>query len=429
MPTTNILNTRNGRFIAFGLMYVSEGIPSGFTGAAMVTFMRQQGLELAQIGAFAATLLLPWSFKWLWAPAVDIIKLPRYGGRKAWILACTLGMTVTLAITASIDFVENFQLLLVMVFITNLFGATQDVAIDSLAVSALKPDERGRGSGYMFGGQALGKALGGGGAIFVSGLWGLEAALLYVVTLLLLNLAFIARYVADPFVEAASTSAKPLAAMASKLKSFAATLFASFFRSGKGPRLGLLLSLVPMGAMVLGYALVGTMAVDYGLTENQIATLNILGVIAVALGCLVGGALGDRLGVKLALACAFVLSTVPSLILAVQIHQLGLTGVSIPVFYSCIISYGLFLGMSFATSAALFMGLTNPAVAATQFTLFMAMNNLTASYTNLWHGLAAQAWNYATVLYIDAGVVLISLTVLYFVVPNTAARPGAPQAA
>jgi hypothetical protein len=34
------------------------------------------------------------------------------------------------------------------------------------------------------------------------------------------------------------------------------------------------------------------------------------------------------------------------------------------------------------TSAAVFMGLTNPLVAATQFTGYMALRNLTISYTN-----------------------------------------------
>ena len=70
------------------------------------------------------------------------------------------------------------------------FCATQDVAIDSLAVSTLRPDERATGNGFMFGGQYLGIGLGGGGALFVSGFWGFNASLIYVSSLMLINLAF-----------------------------------------------------------------------------------------------------------------------------------------------------------------------------------------------------------------------------------------------
>ena len=39
MNSRNLLTTRKGRFVAFSLMYISEGIPYGFTSIAMVTFM------------------------------------------------------------------------------------------------------------------------------------------------------------------------------------------------------------------------------------------------------------------------------------------------------------------------------------------------------------------------------------------------------
>ena len=44
MQQPNLLDTRNGRFLTFGLLYISEGVPYGFTSVAMVTFMRQHGL-------------------------------------------------------------------------------------------------------------------------------------------------------------------------------------------------------------------------------------------------------------------------------------------------------------------------------------------------------------------------------------------------
>jgi MFS family permease len=195
----NLLSTRNGRFLTFGILYISEGIPYGFTSVAMVAFMRQQDVSLELIGTFVAALFLPWAFKWAWAPLIDLIRLDRLGGRRAWIIFCTVMMIGTLVVTASIDFKEHFVLLLAMVVINNLFCATQDVAIDSLAVSTLKVNERGRGNGFMFAGQYFGIMLGGGVAVFVSGMFGFKMALAYISGLLFLNLLFVLFFVRDPY--------------------------------------------------------------------------------------------------------------------------------------------------------------------------------------------------------------------------------------
>ena len=64
--------------------------------------------------------------------------------RRAWIIRCTVMMIITLLVTALVDFQEHFQRLLAMTVLNNLFCATRDVAIDSLAVSMLRVDERRR---------------------------------------------------------------------------------------------------------------------------------------------------------------------------------------------------------------------------------------------------------------------------------------------
>ncbi len=416
MGSKNLLDTRKGRFFTFGMLYISEGIPYGFTSTAMVAFMRTQGLSLEQIGTFVAALFLPWAFKWVWAPLIDLVKLNRFGGRKAWIVFCTTMMTVTLLITAAVDFVDDFQMLLMMVVLNNFFCATQDVAIDSLAVSTLKEEERGRGNGFMFGGQYFGIALGGGGAVFVFGFWGFDVALMYISCLLMLNLLFVIIFVKDPAATSAGVERKSdvLGSFARELKSFMHVLYVSFFRSGRGPKIGLLFSVTPVGAMALAYATLGTIQVDYGLAETQIAEISVYNTICAALGCLIGGLLADRFGIKKIMALSYVLTTVPTLVLATQISSIGLESVSIQLLYGVIIAHGLTYGMTFAANAAVFMGMTNPAVAATQFTAFMAMTNLAISMANYWQGIVAERVDYATVFYLDSLFVLIPLMIIPF---------------
>ncbi len=411
----NLLGSRNGRFVTFGLLYVSEGIPYGFTSIAMVAFMRQQGVSLALIGTFMAALFLPWAFKWAWAPVIDLVKLHRWGGRKAWIVACTVMMIVTLMIAATVDFKAHFQLLLAMVVLNNVFCATQDVAIDSLAVSTLQPDERGRGNGFMFAGQYAGIALGGGGAMFVNGTFGFETALAFVAGLLFVSLLFVTMFVRDPHVDPAPTrQPDALRRLAGTMVSFVKDVYSSFWQAGRGPRIGVAFALLPIGAMALAYATLGTIQVDYGLKDHQIAALSLYNTVAAAIGCMAGGWLGDRFGLKRAVALAYALTAAPALMLAAQISAEGLQSVPIDRFYGLIMAHGLCFGMAYGVRNAIFMGMTNPVVAATQFTAFMGMANVAISMGNYWQGIVAERMGYAAVLYLDALFAMLVILVIPF---------------
>jgi PAT family beta-lactamase induction signal transducer AmpG len=416
MSSSNLLTSRKGRFFAFGTLYISEGIPFGFSTTAMVMFMRLEGLSIEQVGAFAAAVMLPWGFKWAWAPLIDIVKLTRFGGRKAWIMICLSMMIITLVAMAMVDFVANYPALIWMVLLNNLFCATQDVAIDSLAVSTLKDDERGIGNGFMFGGQYLGIALGGGGAIYVSSLWGFNFALVFVSCLLMLNFIFVALFITDPAVASPDTKRETgmFAHFIATLGAFIRSLYVGFMESGNGPKVGLLFAILPVGAMALGYAILGSFQVDYGLTQAQIAQVSILNTVAGGIGCLIGGFLGDKFGIKKFLGVFYFLTVIPTLYLAYAVSTMGISGISIEGLYSVIVFHGLVYGAAFALHAAIFMGMTNPAVAATQFTAYMAFSNLAFSAGNLWQGAVAERMGYEMALFLDAAFVIVALTVIPF---------------
>lgn len=382
----------------------------------MVAFMRIEGLTLEQIGAFVGAIFIPWSFKWLWAPLVDVVKLKRFGGRKAWILGCSTMMIVTLMVVASIDFADNFGLLLWMIVLNNLFCATQDVAIDSLAVSMLRKDERAAGNGLMFGGQYFGIALGGGGAIFVSGLWGLNAALIYVSALMFINLLYVLVFIKDD--EASAPDRERVVGtfkhLVGTLGQFVRDVYSGFVESGPGPKLGVVIALLPVGAMALAYALLGTIQVDYGLDETQLSQLAIGVAITAAAGCVFGGFLGAKLGVKRVTGAGYALTTLPTLYLAWQISTVGLTNIPMAVFVATILAHSFLFGVAFAVRVAIFMGMTNPLVAATQFTTYMALSNVAISIGNFWQGAVAERFDYSTALYIDSALVILALCVIPF---------------
>jgi PAT family beta-lactamase induction signal transducer AmpG len=69
------------------------------------------------------------------------------------------------------------------------------------------------------------------------------------------------------------------------------------------------------------------------------------------------------------------------------------------------------------------MGMTNPLVAATQFTAYMAISNLAISIGNYWQGIVAENMGYSMALYLDSAIVLLSL----MLIPFLKSREGAVE--
>src|SRR4029453_2891501 len=165
---------------AFFPLYLTEGIPLGFTATAVATQMRRQGLGPGEIGAFVGSLYLPWAFKWAVGPFVDVFSSDRWGRRRVWIVLMQGAMIVSLLAALPVDFTTEIKLFTALIFLHNLFSATQDVAIDALAVSVLREDERGLANGLMFGGAYLGQAVGGSGVLFLTPYIGFPATFFFV---------------------------------------------------------------------------------------------------------------------------------------------------------------------------------------------------------------------------------------------------------
>jgi PAT family beta-lactamase induction signal transducer AmpG len=117
----------------------------------------EAGIELGEIGALSALILLPWTFKIIWAPLMDTFTLRSMGRRRSWIIGAQLLMALTLI---GILFVPNvtsdYKLLGIMFFIHNIFASMQDVATDALAVDILPSEEQGRANGMMWASKLLG---------------------------------------------------------------------------------------------------------------------------------------------------------------------------------------------------------------------------------------------------------------------------------
>ena len=145
-------------------LYFSQGLPFGFMSQALPALLRSYDVSLEKIG-LVSLVALPWALKFLWAPYVDHYGSARFGRRKSWILPMQFGFMVCLLLLGLLDpdtlNATGFYWLLLILFLSNLIAATQDIATDGLAVSSLGPRERGLGNGVQVAGYRVGMLFGG----------------------------------------------------------------------------------------------------------------------------------------------------------------------------------------------------------------------------------------------------------------------------
>ena len=160
----------NVQFLAF--LYFLQGLPYGLQSRFLPLFFRSHGMSLSNISYFKL-LLAPWMLKALWAPLVD-----RYGTKKKWLRYSMLGLFLT-CIYGTLASPESIIQIAGVLFVFNLLTSTQDIAVDGLAIQVLRTSELAVGNIAQVVGYKLGAVFSGGVTTWLSGIWTLEWAVLF----------------------------------------------------------------------------------------------------------------------------------------------------------------------------------------------------------------------------------------------------------
>jgi len=426
MRLPNLLATKNGRLSAFFLLYLTEGLPLGFAATAVATQLRRLDVGPAEIGAFVGSFYLPWAFKWAFGPVIDVFASERWGRRRGWILITQVMMALTLLSTVMLELPQQLGLFTAILLIHNTFGAMQDVAIDALACNSLHEHERGLANGMMFAGAFIGSMVGGSGVLFLSGVTGFQPTFYFVTACILLVTVLVVLPMKEaPGSPRVTAPGSRLVQAGLEMRIFAIDAFRSFLGS-QGAFSGLFFSLLPAGAMCLGLALQSNLAVELGMDDDQVATLGVWSSLIMASFCVAGGYLSDRFGRRRTLFVYLALMSLPVFWLMNELTHYGwimpvsTTAANRPVVPAALVTalwiatlaYAVFQGLMYGTRSAIMMDVTNPKVAATQFTAYMALMNLAISYSATWQGIAIEAWGYPRTMLVDGILGLACLAFL-----------------
>jgi PAT family beta-lactamase induction signal transducer AmpG len=145
------------RYFSFAALYVAQGIPEGLLWYAIPAWLAMNGKSPAEIGSYVAIIGIPWSLKIINAPIMDRFTYLAMGRRRPWVLFGQLGLILSfLSMSLIINPLNNLPVLMALGFIVSFFEVSQDIAVDGMAIDILPIDQQARANGLMWGSKTLG---------------------------------------------------------------------------------------------------------------------------------------------------------------------------------------------------------------------------------------------------------------------------------
>ena len=138
------LIARTGRrrydLFTFFCLYIAQSLPMTFFSTALQVSMRQASYSLSAI-ALMQLIKLPWILKFLWAPWVDRGCRTLKGFRK-FIFVSEGVYALLILLIGHLDLQTDFRLIIVLILLSFVASATQDIATDALAVLSFRHEEK-----------------------------------------------------------------------------------------------------------------------------------------------------------------------------------------------------------------------------------------------------------------------------------------------
>jgi PAT family beta-lactamase induction signal transducer AmpG len=125
----------------------TAGLPMYFLAQLIPAWLREENVDLKTIGFFGFV-LLPFSFKYLWAPFLDRYIPPFLGRRRGWMLISQIALFIFMACLSFLKPTVNIELILYVCLAVGFFSATQDIVLDAYRRELLPDKELGLGNAY-----------------------------------------------------------------------------------------------------------------------------------------------------------------------------------------------------------------------------------------------------------------------------------------
>lgn len=363
------------RFGVFTSYYLLQGLPWGVCVVALPAWFIMKGMAIESVASFSAVTALPWTLKLVVGPLMDRYSFLPMGMRRPWIIGAQAMMLLTCCSLFFItDPIGQFWWLMVICTIMNVFAATEDVAVDGLAITIIPENERGRANAFMGSGQLLGISITGAAAVALLNSWGITAVAIFlvaIVTILLVISISIRERTGERFLPWTKGEANPdMVAPTGSLF----VLFKDLFKA----------LLLPMSIVIIIVTFTHRLhagiikiwfpdiAINgFGYTDGNYANWKGITTVVGALIGLLFGPVIDRIGARKVFSVTLLVTTLWYLLLFLLVNMLEHPFMAALFF----LIDSLTLTLLFISYIAVGMTLCRVKIAATQFACYMALAN------------------------------------------------------
>ncbi|WP_338242134.1 MFS transporter [Aurantiacibacter hainanensis] len=365
------------RFATLLLFYFTQGFPVGLFFYAIPTWMAANGVGTVEIASVVGIAALPWSLKLVNGFLIDRYTFLPMGRRRVWIIGAQ-GLIVVALVGGAVLYpsAQDVLLLSVLGFVANAAVTFQDVGIDSLAVDIMPEKERAQAGGIMGGAQLVGIA-----ATTAVGGWllaefGIAVCLLVgavVPGLVMLFGIAIREREGERHLPWTAGESHPRN-LKIQVEAWAPLLKNSFFAVIMPLSLLLIPALfvrsLPWGGFEAFHPVLFQETGGWELTEYT-SFISLLTFVSGVMGILVGGFLTEKVGAQRTLVFALIIGIVAMTAMGFASEHWADSRV--------LIGFQVTMDMMqifyFIAQITLSMRMCKPAVAATQFTIYMAVGN------------------------------------------------------
>ncbi|MEV0698908.1 MFS transporter [Saccharopolyspora sp. NPDC050389] len=371
-------------------LYTAQFLGTGFFATALASILRDRGVPLDRLGLLQAALMVS-ALRMLWAPLVDRFGSASRGHYRSWLLVLQPAMAVTLLWLAVLDPVADLDLIIFAGLVTAALSATQDIAVDALAVRLLRPDQQGLANGVQVAAGYAGSLVSGGLSLLVYDWLGWVAAVLVLTAMTAVPGFQLLRF-REP-------RAKPTGA--SLRARYVALL--DLLRDRRLAMWMLVVQPCCWAGIFAAYSLVGPMLVDAGWSLSEIGWVTSIAGDAVAmLGAVIAGAVVARLGSRVCLVL-FGLSQVVALL---SLFPLAFGSGPIVATSAAILLFKVAYAASATVIGTVSMRLCRPSMAGADYSAMAAVGSVVAFAAGAVALTAAGAFGYPAALAAAAALAL-----------------------
>ena len=412
------------RVLAVLFLGFSSGLPLGLTGQTLSVWLRESGISLTTIGLFALV-GQPYVLKFLWAPAIDAVRIPylsrRFGQRRAWMLTTQGLLILAILGLGARDPTTDLAMTAALALIVAFCSASQDIVVDAFRVESLDRSQFAAGMADYVAGYRVALLAGTAGAFELAsffqhhgwpGAAGWQVTYTVMAALILVGTVtvLLSSEPVDPAIE--TREARPIGA---SLRTAVIDPFVDF-----AARPGWLVILGFVVLFKFGDSMAGIMTapfvLDLGFDKTEYGrVVKVLGFAATLIGGFAGGAIQRWIGTVRALWFAGFAQMAANLMFVWLAHQ----GAELTALELTISIENFASGLGTVVFVAFLSGLCeNRAYTATQYALLSALAAVGRTYLSATAGWLAQHIGWNGFFLLTGGFAIPGLALLFWLTRN-----------